>query len=790
MPKPSDVADLDAGSTVSAAEIERMRLALAEQIRRADEQVAEIARLRRAYEIAVRSLCERHWKLRAASRWKIGLFRMFGLKLRDRDLVRNSIFFDPDWYVAQYPEVATSGLGPAQHYCKIGARKGFAPGPLFSGESYQERNPDAADASVSNLAHFEIHGRKEGRGFKPPDFAQDLVFDPPPVPRAKLFSRGWGALRKRFAGAPDSNSYGEWVAKFDTLTEEDRVAIASHIRRLAFMPRFSILLDARDADRQSLHKAIDSIRRQIYPDWELLPVVDSATPRRILQGLEDCRGKDARIGAVQCAGEFSAAANLALEQASGAFVTLLRGDHLLAEQALYEVAVELNQRPDAEMIYSDQDGIDRRGRRSRPFFKTDWNPELFLAFDMVNPLGVYRRSLIAAAGGFRENFAGQSYYELALRTSAAAPAGTIRHIPAILCHCLDPGLERGLESGASGNCRPGGSREREAMRGAKNAFLAKRGENAEAAPHPLKADWDVIIRRPPRPCPLVSVIVPTRDRADLLSACVAGVLERTNDVPVELIVIDHDSRERATIDLFERLAKDPRVRILKYSGAFNYSDMNNCAAATARGELLCFLNNDVEVIGADWLKEMAALAILPANGAVGAKLLYPDGRLQHGGVLVGIGAGADHLHRFAAEGDPGYCGRLALATNISAVTAACLVVRKALFQQVGGFDAEHFKVAFNDIDLCLKIQAAGYRNVWTPRALLYHHESLSRGSDEARENRDRFWSESRRFVEKWAALMANDPYFNPNFREDDLHFKPAFPPRRQKPWRTEEQTAR
>jgi GT2 family glycosyltransferase len=305
---------------------------------------------------------------------------------------------------------------------------------------------------------------------------------------------------------------------------------------------------------------------------------------------------------------------------------------------------------------------------------------------------------------------------------------------------------------------------------------------ARVAPHPTRADWDVILRDLPDPPPLVSVIVPTRDRADLLGACARGVLSRTDYPALELIVIDHDSREPATLALFASLRADSRVRIVPYSGPFNFSEMNNRAAAMARGELLCFLNNDIEVIRPGWLREMAAHAVLPGNGAVGAKLLYGDRRVQHCGMLVGVGAGADHLHRFAAEEDPGRDGRLALATNISAVTGACLVLRKALFEEVGGFEAEHLKVAFNDVDLCLKIRAAGYRNVSTPRALLFHHESQSRGSDEAPENRIRYEMESRWFTAKWREAMTCDPFSNPNFSGEGLNFELAFPPRRQKTW--------
>ena len=367
--------------------------------------------------------------------------------------------------------------------------------------------------------------------------------------------------------------YREWVEKFDTLTDRDRGDIEAHIRQLDQKPRFSILLSAHAATRARLRMAIQTIRRQIYSEWELLIVADPSTPRLILRWLEGYKRVDRRIIAVQCAPNIAAAATLALQQATGPFVALLGSDILLAEQALYEVAVEVNQHPDAHLIYSDQDSVDRKGRRSNPFLKTDWNPELFLAFDMINPLGVFRRSLMDEVGGFREEYAELHAYDLALRASGAAPQGTIRHIPAILCHRLLPNGDSVPERAA---------RIRDVRLRAKNDILNRSGDPGKAVVHPLFPQWDVIERSPPDPPPLVSVIVPTRNRADLLGACVAGVLERTLYPSIELIVVDHESRETATIGLLERLREHPNVRILEYSGPFNYSDMNNKAVAAAK----------------------------------------------------------------------------------------------------------------------------------------------------------------------------------------------------------------
>jgi GT2 family glycosyltransferase len=286
----------------------------------------------------------------------------------------------------------------------------------------------------------------------------------------------------------------------------------------------------------------------------------------------------------------------------------------------------------------------------------------------------------------------------------------------------------------------------------------------------------------PDPAPLVSVIVPTRDRAGLLGAVAEGVLRRTDYPAIEFLVVDNGSEEPETLALFDRLRADPRVRILAAPGPFNYAALNNQAAAEARGEVLLLLNNDIEVIEPGWLREMVSHAVRPEVGAVGAKLLYADGSLQHGGVVAGAAGVAGHYLVGSLPGDGGYFGSLALVREVSAVTGACLALRRAVFDRVGGLDAANLAVAFNDVDLCLRIREAGYRILWTPFAELYHLESASRGKDVAPEKVRRFAAEIGYMKRRWGKALLQDPFYSPWFSLDGAQCALAREPRRIPPW--------
>lgn len=601
----------------------------------------------------------------------------------------------------------------------------------------------------------------------------------------QIIKTRWGERFVRGVVGPEAQTdaeYRAWVAAHDTLSDDDRDAIRRHIDRMAERPLISVVMTAYRSDPYLLREAVASVRTQLYPHWELCIAEDRSPGDETWRLLSALAAEDDRIKIVRrdANGGIAAATNSAIELATGEFVAFLDHDDLLAERALYEVAAELDANPDAALIFSDEDKIDERGRRSQPHHKTDWNAELMLGVNAVNHLTVIRRDVLTELGGLREGFDGAQDHDLILRAAEHIGAARIRHIPWVLYHWRWQGKQGSYSRARLAECAAAAAR-------AVREHLERTGQAAAVEETAGAARWLRVRRAVPAPRPLVSIIVPTRDRAELVAQCAEGVLNRTAYGPLELLIVDNGSVEPKTLALFETLKRDARVRVLPAPGPFNFSGLNNLAAADARGEVLVLLNNDISMIGADWLDELVAQAVRPNVGAVGAKLFYPDGSLQHAGVVLGVGdveqRVAGHLYAGAGANHAGYQGHLALARNVSAVTAACLAIRKSVYQSVGGMDAEHLAVAFNDVDLCLKVRAAGYDIVWTPYAALYHHESASRGSDLAPEAAARFQREVQVMRARWGPVLDSDPFYGPVFDKRFTNYRLGDPPDRVPPWK-------
>jgi O-antigen biosynthesis protein len=503
----------------------------------------------------------------------------------------------------------------------------------------------------------------------------------------------------------NDENYRLWVERFDKVNDADRSAIRAAIKELVYRPLFSLLLVVHDAPADAIQQTIQSIRRQIYREWEICLVDDASTAPHVARALASC-GDDPRVRVVRRASRDEMEAQQeASEMSQGTFFALLEPGDMLAESALFEIAAAIQMEPRPDIIYSDEDAIDAQGKRCKPRFNTDWNPVLL-----------------------RE----QIYFgQLRFRAREASFDRRVCHVPSILCHRM--------------------------------------GEQAIASTR-------IPVEVPPR-APKVSVIIPTRDRADLLERCIEGLLNRTDYPAMEVIVVDNDSREEKT----KRVLTKYPVRVLPFPEEFNWSAMNNAGAREASGEILLFLNNDIDVIEKGWLRELARQAWREDTGAVGAKLLFADGTVQHAGIWLGPGGRVRHLLRLSKRDDQGYLGQLSLLRNLSAVTGACMATRRKVFLELKGFD-ESFPVSYSDLDFCLRLRQKGYQVVWTPHAELFHLESASRGSSEWRWRKEE--ADHKRFCAKWQQEMENDPYFNPNLDligEETLAL--ACPPRVKKPWK-------
>ena len=567
----------------------------------------------------------------------------------------------------------------------------------------------------------------------------------------------------------DRNDYDEWVRRYDTLTDAGRVAMRERIARFPSQPLISIVMPTYNSEPKWLEEAVASVRAQAYPNWELC-IADDASPKaHVREVLTRLAAAEPRIKLrfLEKNGHISAASNAALELASGEWIALMDHDDKLAESALFWVADAIHRHPEAQLIYSDEDKITSEGHRVTPYFKCDFNPFLFYSQNLITHLGVYRADLVRRVGGFTVGLEGAQDHDLALRCVEAIRPRQVHHIPRILYHWRMHSQSTAQSPEAKPYAAKAGVQALE-------QHFARAGVGARVEQVPC--GYRVRFPLPPQP-PLVSLVIPTRNGLQLLRQCITSILEKTRYARYEIIVVDNGSDDPATLAYLEQLRADPRVKVLRDDRPFNYSALNNAAVRMASGELVGLLNNDLEVISSDWLGEMVSLAVQPGVGAVGARLLFPDGSVQHAGVVLGIGGVAGHAHKHLPGHAFGYFGRAQSLQDFSAVTAACLVVRKAVYEQVGGLEEENLQVAFNDIDFCLRVREAGYRNVWTPHAELYHHESATRGYEDTPEKKARFAREVQYMQARWGDALLADPAYSPNLALACDDFSLAWPPR-------------
>lgn len=565
-------------------------------------------------------------------------------------------------------------------------------------------------------------------------------------------------------------NYAKWILRYDALSPKDKEKISDDIESFKNKSLISIVMPVYNPDINWLSEAISSIKAQLYRNWELCIADDNSTNPLVRKFLEEEQAKDDRIKITfrQQNGHISLASNSALDIASGEWIALMDQDDLLPEHALYWVAKSINNYPDAGLFYSDEDKIDVAGIRHSPYFKCDWNRSLFYSQNMICHLGIYKSNLVRKVGGFIQGLEGAQDHDLALRISECLQDEQIIHIPKVLYHWrVHP---QSTASGAS--AKPYAS-----IAGVKaiKSHLDRTGVNADVTSNPY--GYRVKYHLPETP-PKVSLIIPTRNKLELVKTCIESILNKTTYPDYEIILVDNGSDNNDCLKYFTLIEERYDNVIVKHDPReFNYSALNNDAVKMSQGEIIGLINNDIEVIDPDWLSEMVGQVIQPGVGAVGAKLLYPNNLIQHAGVVIGYGGVAGHAFVNYRSEDPGYFNRLNIVSEYSAVTAACLIVKRSDFDAVKGLNENDLKVAFNDIDFCLKLKKLGRRNVWTPYAKLYHNESASRGYEDNVEKISRFNSEIKYMQDKWDSYIKNDPCYSLNLSLTYDDFRLSWPPR-------------
>lgn len=553
------------------------------------------------------------------------------------------------------------------------------------------------------------------------------------------------------AVALDLLQYRRWIQRHEPSSAELK---QQRVLRLARQPLISIVVPVYNTPAIFLQQLITTVLAQTYANWELCLADGGSTEPTVSSLIR--RQSDPRIRAVYLADNRGIAGNTnaAIALAKGDYIAFVDHDDLLAPFALFEVATAVNRQPEVDFIYSDEDKLDESGQRVDPVFKPGWSPDLLRHHNYICHLVVLRRALVGQLNGLRTGFDGAQDYDLVLRASELADR--IVHIPKVLYHWRLHPESTAQNSSSKAYLIDAGRRALE-------EHLQRTAAMAHVTPAEQPGEYRVTYQLPRQP--LVSVLIPHRDQLQLLDRCIASIAQSTY-ANFEIFILDNGPPSDAAVAYYRQLEMRLPVRVLRWTRPFNYAAINNYGAIHARGEVLLFLNDDIEAIDPDWLEAMVTHAMRPEIGAVGAKLLFADGTIQHAGVVLGMGGAAGHVHsRFPGDAG-GYLGRLRHVQNVAAVTGACLMTRRNVFESIGGFD-ERFVLAYNDVDYGMSVRASGRRVLWTPEAQLYHLESKTRGYEDDPAKQERFRREFALFRQKWQReLAAGDPYFNPNFRLD------------------------
>ena len=548
-----------------------------------------------------------------------------------------------------------------------------------------------------------------------------------------------------FYNAFDSREYNKWIIENE---HEEKV------KKLKYNPLISIAIPVYNIERDFLVDCLDSILAQTYENFEVCLADDCSTKEETINTLKEYEKKDKRIRVVYRKenGHISKATNSAIEIAKGEFIALMDDDDVIPSNALYEVVKVLNDNPNLDLIYTDEDKMEMDGTLCDPHFKPDFAPDTLFGGNYICHFGFYRKSIIDKIGGFRHEFVGAQDFDLVLRFTEQTDK--IYHIPKILYHWRKvPGSTAVTIDSKSYAIENGRKAVEEA--------LERRGRKGKVYAPINAAHYIVEYETPGNP--MVSIIIPTKDNSNILEKCLKSIYEKTIYKNYEIIVVNNNSKEKNTFKLFEKYKnKYKNFKVLEANYEFNYSKINNMAVKKSKGEYILLLNNDTEVISENWIDVMLGYAMQDHIGAVGAKLFYPDGTIQHGGIILGVGGVAAHAYPEVDGQNYGTFGRLLIPYNYSGVTAACLMVKKSKYNEVGGLE-EKLKVAYNDVDFNMKLLEKGYYNIFLPQVHLIHYESKTRGLDTTTEKYKRLLQETEYMKNKWKEKLTNDRFYNSNY---------------------------
>jgi GT2 family glycosyltransferase len=560
------------------------------------------------------------------------------------------------------------------------------------------------------------------------------------------FSAFWRKAR-RISARGFKKEYDLWI-KHHQLSKKDIEQIKEQIRTFKYQPKISIVMPVYNVEEIWLEKAVQSVLDQIYENWELCVVDDASSKKHIKAFLSQYQhNENIKIKFLDENKGTAAASNIGLALAQGEYVSFLDHDDEISRDALFEVVKLLNQHPEADLIYSDEDKIDANQKRVQPFFKPDYSPDWLLSFNYICHFLTCRKKLLEEVKGFRKEFEGSQDYDLVLRLTEKTDQ--IHHIPRVLYHW------RQIKGSTSIDHKEKIPHIENSIKALNQALERRNIEGTVEKGINFDQFENYRVKRKIKNHPMVSIIIPVQERVSSLQRCVQSIRDKTDYQNYEIILIGPKGKKNKSQDFLSDLRSEENVQVIDHHGEDNLSQLNNLAVIQAKGSHVLFLSRDIEVVSQQWLTSMLEHSQRREVGAVGAKLIYPDHTIQHAGVIIGLAGAAGYSHEKFPEKSNGYFGSLNVIRNCSAITAACMMMRKQVFNQVGGFDEEHLPFGFSDVDLCLELRKKGYLVVYTPCAVLVHYEMNNRLNNLS--------PDEMRFINrKWGDDLLSDPYYSPN----------------------------